>query len=754
MKVRNKMLGSVAPFAILAMSYSAAWADTFDRNPLIDTSGDGLVYVDTDEGVIEPGIQGITFTTTRVDGDDGREYVDPFENIVTDYSDLQSRGSATNCLMASNPDVYCDSASGSGKRIKTHLTGREAFDVRLRTTASPDTPSVDYFNFGKVSNYSGARMTGLELQLLDADGNPMGDLDPDAAVLFNLDATSLGIGSGLPDGLFGEGGNEGAIGFLSDEKAKLTLTSSSDVLAFGALTNPDYVAHFGDALLDDTMVPDGMFWDDNDDPDDEGALVAWNNIANGGWTYGTLDVAENIDARLGELATALGVEVADLNYAAGGLLPDDIVAAAEANGLFEVDAVEDLRNANLNYTLTVGTVEGGELIVRTAPSFAPIVESATTEAQFLAAGYLDAAANVPYLDEGNAEDYQAAITSMMVLDAAGRARALDSLNFGYAPALSSLAFEGARDQVATVLGYNPLVGAGGETGTVSTMGTGDSWAMGQDMYGITSISGSKSVYDPTATSLGYDVAITSVSVGLEKHLPATTSSVGLALGYTNGTATADRDVGEINAEGYSLTAYSRNAFADGGMFQALIGYQDLAHTSTRSVLDDEVGGSTDGSQIFAAFTFDYMQDMGGFKVGPTASVEYYNVSTDAFSEDSDSIWALNVNEQSTKTVLASVGVRGEYTVQNAMGESHISGALKYTKASSDDIFVETTAVNFPGTSYTAPGMDQDLIDVTFGFDTVMSTSANGDVILQGGYRGSFGDDYKSQGISIGVNMTF
>jgi uncharacterized protein YhjY with autotransporter beta-barrel domain len=574
-------------------------------------------------------------------------------------------------------------------------------------------------------------------------------------VLYNLDATSLGIGSGLPDGLFGEGGNEGSIGFYSDEKARLSLTSSSDVLAFGALTNPDYVANFGTALLDDTMVPEGLFWDDNDDPDDESSLVAWNDIGGGGWTYGTLDSAENIDARLAVLATTLGVDVATLDYVAGGLLPDEIVEAAEANGLFAVDPIEDLRNANLNYTMTIGTVEGGEVILRTVPTFAPIVESATSESQFLSAGILDAAANVPYWDSGNAADYQAAITQIMALDAAGRAQALDSLNFGYAPALSSLAFEGARDQVSTLLGQNPWgADAGGVQGTISTMGAGDSWSLGEDLYGITSISGSNSTYDPTATSLGYDIGIMSVSVAVEKRLPASTSSVGLALGYTNGTATAEQDVGEIDSEGYSLVAYSRNAFADGGMLQALIGYQDLTHDSSRFVLDDTVEGSTDGSQVFAAFSFDYLQDMAGFKVGPTASVEFYNVSTDGFTENGDSIWNLAVSEQSTKTVLASIGVRGEYTVQNTAGHSRITGAVKYTKASSDDILVETNMVGFPGTSYTAPGMDEELVDVTFGFDTVMSSSASGDVILQGGYRGSFGDDYNSQGLSVGVRMTF
>ena len=37
MKIRDYMMGSVAPLAILATSCSAAWADTFDDKLLIGT---------------------------------------------------------------------------------------------------------------------------------------------------------------------------------------------------------------------------------------------------------------------------------------------------------------------------------------------------------------------------------------------------------------------------------------------------------------------------------------------------------------------------------------------------------------------------------------------------------------------------------------------------------------------------------------------------------------------------------------------
>lgn len=750
MKIRNYMRGTVAPMALFALSCGAAFADTFDENPLIETTGDGYIYVDATEGVVEPGIAAVTFTATR----DGSDFIDPYESIITDFSDLGSRGEVTNCLKASNLGVFCDSESGSGKRIKVRLTGLGATNIRLRTTSSADHPSVDYFTFGKTSNYSGARMTGFSLELLDVDGNAMGELDPENAVLFNLDATDIGLGARLTDGLFGAGGQENDIGFFSGQRAGFAISTSDDVLTFGTLSNAVHVENFGTSYLDNSMVPDGIFWDDNDVPDDEGALIAWNNLGGGGWTYGALDTVANIDVRLEELASSLGVDVADLAYADGAQVPADIVAAAEASGLFEVAPIEDLRNANLNYTMTVGTVEGGEVTVRIVPTFAPIVESATSEYQFTTAGYLDAAANVPYWDLGNAAAYQVAIADILALDAEERSQALNSVGFGYAPALSSLGFEAARDQVAAITSFVPWEKSTSSQDAVSSMGDADSWLMQDGLYGLVSLGGSRSSYDTTTSALGYDIALTSFSVGVEKRLSSADTSVGLALGYASGSASAYQNLGEIDTEGFSLTAFTRTRFGDGGLVQALFGYQDLSYDSTRSVMGETATGNTDGSQIFAALKVENLKDMGSFKFGPTASVEYYNVSTDSFTEAGAGMWNLDVGEQSSHTVMASVGVRGEYDFKSGSNRNRLSGSVKYTKASGGDMVIQSGFVGLPSASYAVQGMDENLVDVNFGFDSVLSSSASSEVTFQAGYRGSFGKDYESQGLHVGLNVSF
>jgi uncharacterized protein YhjY with autotransporter beta-barrel domain len=771
MNLRDYMRGSVAvaPMALLALSCSAVYADTLDTNPLIGTSGGGYIYVDTTEGVVEPGIKSVTFTGTRGPNysKDSPEIIAPYEKVITDFSDpnLKSRGDVPNCLMANN-DAFCDSIPGSGKRIKNYLTGMDAFDTRLRTSSAPyikedssiaDTSKVDYFTFGKMSNFSGARMTGFDMQLLDKDGNLMDELDPDNAVLFNDAAKKIGFGAGLTDGLFGGGGQEGDIGFFSDAKTKFDLnliTSSGNTLNFGELTNTEYNELFGKGYLDNSMVPDGIFWDDNDILDDEGALIAWNNPSKGGWTYGTLDIAENLDARLEALALALKVDIADLDYASGKLVPADILAAAQANGLFGVEPIEDLRNANLNYTMTIGKIDGNEFTVRISPKFAEIVESANSESQLRNAIYLDTVAGVPFRNlQSNNEAYQAAIDSLIAQgDDAKTSRALDSIGFGYAPAFSSLAFETSRDQVAAITRYVPWSSTRSNQ-NVDSNGKG-SWLMQDGLYGFASQSGSRSEYDPIANALGYDIDVYSLSAGIEKRLTGTNSSLGLAVGYTDASAETYQDLGDVDADGYSVTAFTRTRFGDGGLVQALVGYQDLSYDSDRNTFENATAnGKTDGTQKFAALSVDYLKDMGRFKVGPTASVEYYDISVDRFAETGAGIWNLEVAEQSSDILLASIGARGEYSLNN--DNTRLTGSVKYMNASGDDLTIQTGFVGQAGSApYTVKGMEEDLVDVSVGIDHVVLSNASTKVALYGGYNGSFGKDYENQGLHIGVNTTF
>lgn len=763
MKIKKCLLVSVAPVA-LAFPLTVH-ADTLDSNPFIETSGGGFIYVDTTEGVEPPGIKAVTFTSTRNPEGEELAFVEPYDNFVTDFSALKSRGEVTNCLMANNT-TSCDSAPGSGKRIKNYLTGMDPFDTRFRTSTKVytntdtneviDTSLVDYFTFGKISNFTGARITGLNIEVLDKDGKLMDPTDPANAVLFNTAATKIGLGASLTDGLFGNGGQEGedeaSTGFfVSGTKAVFTKDAVAlNKLEFGALTLDGYTKHFGEGYLDNTMVPDGMFWDYSNGVE-EAALVAWNNLAGGGWTYGNLT-----PIRLQALAASLGVDVSALAYASGELVPAEILAAAKEQG-FEVLPIEDLRNANLNYTMSIGNIDGNEFVVRISKEFAPIVANATTEMQLKNAIYLDTLANVPYLNtvEGSAEKYQAAIESLIAEGNANDvARALESVGFGHAPAFTSIGFETARDQVAAITRYVPWSSNNGNQKAASN-DTGSWSSMDSDLYGFVSPSLSRSEYDPLSNALGYDVDVYSLTAGIEKRLTNTNSSVGLAVGYTDATAKTHQDFGEIEADGYSVAAFTRTRFGEGGLVQALVGYQDLSYESKRDTFEgDTATGKTDGTQVFAALSVDYLKNIGAFKIGPTASIEYYDVSVDGFTENGTDIWNLAVGDQDSNILRTSIGVLGEY--QFPTSNTRLLGSVKYTNVSGDDLNIQTGIVGQARSlaPYTVQGMDKDLVNFSIGLDHVIKSNDSSQVALYGGYNGKFGSDYDNQGIQIGINSTF
>ncbi len=500
-------------------------------------------------------------------------------------------------------------------------------------------------------------------------------------------------------------------------------------------------------MLDDTMVPDGLFWDDNGDPADESSLIAWNNPSAGGWTYGTVDVPANVDARLEELAASLGVATADLRYVDGGLVPDAIVAAMQANALFAVDPIEDLRNTNLNYSLAIGNIEAGEFTVRMAPQFAPIVEETTSEAQFRVAGQLDAAANVPYLDIGNAAVYSSAIDEILALEASEQGEALEKVGFSFLGSFSGLGMNLGRDQVYAIGRPSVEVGA-----RVSSMGD-NRWAMGENLRGFASFQGSSGEYDTTANGIGYDVNTLGFSAGLEASV-SPSASVGVMVGGLDGTADAFSDRGSVDVSGWSMAAFGRTSFAQSGSLQAIVGYQDLSFDTTRNAFGGAVAkGSTDGDQLFMALQADYMFRQGALTWGPMASIERYKMSVDGFNETGAGAWNLAVGAQSGWTTLASAGVRGEYKVDPS-GATRAYGSLAVTKASGDDQMVSAGFIGLPSGSMPVDAIDQEWVDLTLGMSTVVAEGRGKQTLLGAEYRGSYGSSYKSHGLGVFVKMKF
>lgn len=741
-----RKLGTVAPIALVAALGAPAFSGILLDQPLIEVVGDGFIFADPTEGVLEPGLKAIT---KEVNADWVKEGTSSPSGIL-------------NCLMANNPAIECDAPEGSGKRIKTRLTGRAGIDLRFQTSASEGI--TEYFTYGKTSNLTGARITGLTFTLGTGTGDAfevVDATDPATSVLWDQ---GLIPRFQLPDGLFGGGGQEATgIGFFNDVRATMAANNTLTEITTAPLANDYHISTFGTAVLDNSMIPDGVFWDASTTglPDAEPVLIAWYNTSAGGWVYGNLgtdtppaDADEDfatLDVRLAALADSLGVTVEDLGTTGndGALIPDDIVALIEANGLFEVLPVEDLRNVNLNFMLDVGDIAGDEFTLRITPSFAQIVQEATSEYQFRTAGYLDGMANVPYLDIGNAAAYQAAITEILALDAAAQVDALEQTGFSFLGAFSGLGMNLGRDQVFAL--GRPSVEVGTDGVTLSSKGDG-SWSMGNGLRGFASIHGSAGSYETTANSIGYDVDTRGFSAGVETAI-SPTLSVGVMVGGLDGTAKAFGGRGKVDTSGLSVAAYGRTSFGQGGSLQAVVGYQDLSFDTTRNVMGEIAEGSTDGAQTFMALQADYMFRQGALTWGPMASIERYDLSVDGFTETGAGLWNLAVGKQDGAVTLVSAGVRGDYAL-DAGTNTRAYGSVAMTKASGDDALIAAGFVGLPAGSTPVDGIDQDWVDVNLGLTTSVPGLGGKDAVLGGEYRGSFGDDYENHALGVFLKMAF
>ncbi len=762
MGYRMKLLSAVAPIAIAALTPAQVWAGQIDG--FIGISGDGFVFSDPTEGVEEPGIKAVT---GAINNDD-----------FTSANGFSPSG-VLNCLMANREaGVNCDAPAGSGKRIKTNLTGTSGFDLRFST--SPTTGVTEYFTFGKMTNKSGARLLGFDMILGTGSGDAFTVVDSTTGVLFDqLTALSVkaaawpGLGGAttgqnplqrtfFPNGLFGEGGQEGSIGFFSGDDAGFVFTQSADgtTLTATPLFNTEHNAIFGDGQLDRTQIPDAYFWNDDNDTETEDSLVGWHNTGTDQWLYGNLAIddpatatVDEFQVRIDALAASLGVSVASLAYTPGGVVPDAILAVMNADSLFAIDEIEDLSNLNLNFSIDVGDIALGEFTLRVTPVFAPIVQAAVTDYQFAVAGSLDAA-NIPYLaaDAG----YLTTISAILALPTAAEQQlALERIGFSFLSSYTDLSFSMASDQIFAI-GSGSQAGA---TGTASvSQGNPNAWKIGQDTNAFISLSGSSGQTDRTANNIGADFTTTNVTVGFERGF-GQERAIGLALGMSNGTSDIDDGRGELDADGLAITLFGRTEFGSNGHIQALVGYQDLSYDSTRNItvggVSSTAQGTTDGSTFYTGLQGDWMIQRGAFNFGPMASVEYYRVKIDGFSETGAGINNITVGEQSSNFTVARLGVRGGKEILTEKGTFNPFGHIAYTSRTGDAQLISTSFGGvLPGLT-PVDATDSDWVDIGLGLTAELSSTDKSSSRMGAEYRGAlFGNGYESHSLRAFFEMTF
>jgi hypothetical protein len=288
--------------------------------------------------------------------------------------DLEVNSKPENCIMATSylEDHYLDSADpqqvvcSSGfqthKRFKVAMlpetvdgTGSESVDLVFNVEA--EAGSRNYQIFQKINNWTDQRLQGFTLQV----GCGVGD-DFDTVAADHLGNLNISVPSSIwsatqlanfSSGLFGpldqHTGEYGYFdrttraGFYIDEyvadgdqplthtlTATTTLGSAYSDVPAGAGPQAN---QFG-PWLPNSMLPYGIFFDDDGNPETDAALLGW---------YG-----------YNPATSALGwMNGAEHGFSA---IPDETIIAWGGNLLYTMGEIDDLVNVGLNYVVTVGDV--------------------------------------------------------------------------------------------------------------------------------------------------------------------------------------------------------------------------------------------------------------------------------------------------------------------------------------------------------------------------------------------------------------
>jgi hypothetical protein len=305
----------------------------------------------------------------------------PGIKVVND--DLQVKApKPPNCIMATSylADHFLDSAdpqqvtcSGpfqSHKRYKLAMlpetvdgVGSESVDLVFNVENESGLPSRDYQIFQKINNWTDGRLEGFSVQVGFGIGMDFQTVAKAGVALADLNisvpsdiwsAEQLAVFSA---GLFGPlDKHTGSVGYFDPEQRAGFLIDEyvvgaqplTDILHATTTLGSDYAEvpagaadsnQFG-PWLPNNMLPTGIFWDDDGNPETDAQLMAW---------FGYNPAISNFSWMSGSQGT-------ETNPTPFDAIPDaDIIAMGE-NLAFTSDVIDDLVNVGLSYIVTVGDV--------------------------------------------------------------------------------------------------------------------------------------------------------------------------------------------------------------------------------------------------------------------------------------------------------------------------------------------------------------------------------------------------------------
>ena len=146
------------------------------------------------------------------------------------------------------------------------------------------------------------------------------------------------------------------------------------------------------------------------------------------------------------------------------------------------------------------------------------------------------------------------------------------------------------------------------------------------------------------------------TLGLE-YRPTSETMVATAYSFDNPSQNLSQNGGTTSADAKQLGLYGtwtqKNLF-----LQSLVSYGWLNYSNSRSGVVNNITANPDGKTFAAALKGGYLFDVApSVRLGPIAGLTYVRAHVNGYRENGDPVLTLNLNEQTAKTVLGSMGAQ-------------------------------------------------------------------------------------------------
>ncbi|MEI7748498.1 MAG: autotransporter domain-containing protein [Chlorobiaceae bacterium] len=157
-------------------------------------------------------------------------------------------------------------------------------------------------------------------------------------------------------------------------------------------------------------------------------------------------------------------------------------------------------------------------------------------------------------------------------------------------------------------------------------------------------------------SKGYHSDHLGTTLGIE-YRPTSETMVATAYSFDNPSLNLSQNGGTTSADAKQLGLYG--TFTQKNLFlQGLVSYGWLNYSNSRSGVVSTITAKPDGETFAAALKGGYLFDVApSLRLGPIAGLTYVRAHVDGYNENGDQVLTLNLNEQTAKTVLGSVGAQ-------------------------------------------------------------------------------------------------